>query len=136
MCWDSTLLFVMGTSRPILWNKNLRSLCVSAGWMYILSVCIFLNGQLIIHMMLSNAVYFKTFVVPLCCVTHMSHGIYTAVSGWRKYISVQLGKMSSKTRAGPGISKLKTGFNYIKSTCTYSFKLNFTHMNQYALRVY
>ena len=22
------------TSRPIIWNKNLRSLCVSAGWMY------------------------------------------------------------------------------------------------------
>ena len=25
--------FIM-TSRPILWNKNLRSICVSAGWMY------------------------------------------------------------------------------------------------------
>ena len=27
-----------GTSRPIIWNKNLRSLCVSAGWMYILTL--------------------------------------------------------------------------------------------------
>ena len=30
-----------GTSRPIIWNTNLRSLCVSAGWMYNLSVYIF-----------------------------------------------------------------------------------------------
>ena len=43
-----------GTSRPIIWNKNLRSLCVSAGWLYNLSVYIyiFFNGQLIMHMIL------------------------------------------------------------------------------------
>ena len=31
--------FFMGRhGRPIIWNKNLRSLCVSAGWMYILTL--------------------------------------------------------------------------------------------------
>ena len=32
------ILLWAGTSRPIIWNKNLRSLCVSAGWMYILTL--------------------------------------------------------------------------------------------------
>ena len=36
--WCMDVLLWAGTSRPILWNKNLRSLCVSAGWMYKLSV--------------------------------------------------------------------------------------------------
>ena len=35
---DSYILLWAGTSRPIIWNKNLRSLCVSAGWMYILTL--------------------------------------------------------------------------------------------------
>ena len=30
--------------------------------------------------MLRNSVGFSTFVVPLCCVTHISHVIYTGVS--------------------------------------------------------
>ena len=75
-----------GTSRPIIWNKNLRRLCVSAGWMYNLRVYIYnFNGQLIMHMILyflctENSVgFFLTFVVPLCCVTHVTCFLYRSL---------------------------------------------------------
>ena len=51
-CWIKLFLWA-GTSRPIILNKNLRSLCVSAGWMYNLSVYIYIfNGLLIMHTIL------------------------------------------------------------------------------------
>ena len=48
-------------------------------------VLVYLNGQLIIHVILYFVCkvirwVFLTFVVPFCCVTHRSHAIYTAVS--------------------------------------------------------
>ena len=70
-----------GTSRPIIWNKNLRSLCVSAGWMYKLSVVYlyFFNGQLIIQMILYfvwkvNSVFFLNICCSfLMCNTQLGH---------------------------------------------------------------
>ena len=66
----------------------MRSLCVSAGWMYKLSVVYnFFNGQLIIHMILHFVCkvirwVFLTFDIPFCCVhvTNRSYAIYTSVS--------------------------------------------------------
>ena len=53
-CCCNFVIISLGTSRPILWNKNLRSLCVSAGRMYKLSVeyIYIFNEQLIIYMTL------------------------------------------------------------------------------------
>ena len=107
------VLLWAGTSRPIIWNKNLRSLCVSAGWMYILTlgkprpirtnvvygicqglpsdilsinIIIYFNGQYWQYWLYTwyFILYVKKFggFFNICCVTHMSHAIYTAVSVW------------------------------------------------------
>ena len=81
--------------RPILWNKNLWNLCVSAGWIYKLSVVyIFFEWTIDIHVILyfvckiiRLVCFFFTFVVPFLCVIHRSHAIYTAVSGTFRYSS-------------------------------------------------
>ena len=85
------ILLYTGLSRPILWNKNFRSLCVSAGWMYKLSIVYLylFNEHLIIHMILYYVDYTYdtllckvircfTFVIPFCCVSHRSHAIYSS----------------------------------------------------------
>ena len=79
--------------RPILWNKNLWNLCVSAGWIYKLSVVyIFFEWTIDIHVILYFVckiirLVFFSFVVPFLCVIHRSHAIYTAVSGTFRYSS-------------------------------------------------
>ena len=99
-----------GTSRPILWNKNLRSLCVSAGWIWhsaslgrfvplfidlVYGICqglpsdilsiyiiIYFNGQYWLYTRYF-ILYVKKFggFFNFC----MSHAIYTAVSVWSIY---------------------------------------------------
>ena len=84
-----TCLLWAGTSRPIIWNKNLRSLCVSAGWMYNLRIYIYIflmdnwlcTWYFIFYVKKFGGFFNICFSFMLC----NTHAIYTAVSVWPIY---------------------------------------------------